>query len=156
MKFKVYVTDTETKQQSENVVEVRKNTTMKTVVLKGVEKHVEQYAADPLNFMSEVKSLHREAYDLADLTEWLKQDLDLSVSIADLNNHKYYNEKEDRYTTSHELGQQSYADAWNDQLNEEDAEKDFAKYIPDFDTIVEHGNEIASEEWFLEEWEMEE
>ena len=151
MKYKVHVVDTETKEESINVINVRKGTTMKTVALKGVEQHVNEYAVDALHFMSEVKSLHREAYDLEDFIEWLKQDIDLSVYIVDVNNHKYYNAKTDKYITSHELGLQSYADAWKDQLNEEDAEKDFAKYLPDFDTVVEHGNELANEEWERED-----
>lgn len=156
MKYLITVVDNDTNERSENKVDVRKNTTMKTVVLKGVEKHVEQFAADPLNFMSEVKSLHREAYDLEDFTVWLKQDLEMSVYITDLNNRRYYNKKRDTYTTSYDEAIESYRRAWEDQCNEDDGEKVFENYLPDYDTIIEHGNELCDEEYFLEDWELEE
>lgn len=156
MKYKVYVTDEDIKESSTSIIEVRKNTSMKTVVLKAVERHVNCFNYDQLEFMREVKSLHKESDELDEFTESLKQDLDLSIHVVDLNNHRYYNKDKDEYTTSYEEGKDSYERAWRGQLNEEDGEQDFDKYLPDFDTVVEHGNELTSEEWFLEDWEIEE
>ena len=86
MEFKVKVVDTVSQETSESVVTVRKGTSHKTVALKGVEDHVNKFAADPLDFMSEVKYLHREAFDTEDFIGWLKQDLDLEVKVIDVNN----------------------------------------------------------------------
>ena len=160
MKFRVVVVDGDGGERTENIIEVRKNTSMKTVVLKGVEAHVSSSSSyDELEFMREVKYLHREANDLDIFVEELKQELDLKIAICDMNNHTYVSIEKDMFgkksvTTSYEEGLESYERAWRGQLGNEDSENNFEAYLPSKDIIIEHGNEIMLH--FEEEYEIEE
>lgn len=156
VKYKIYVSDKQDNSKSENVVESRKNTSLKTIVLKGIEKHVEEFAADPLEFMREVKYLFRESENHVDFIEDLNNELDLLISIGDLNNNTYRHKETEEQTTSYEVGLQSYENAWRSQLNEVDGEQNFNKYIPDKDIIIEHGNELMANDVDSsnEEWEI--
>lgn len=151
MKYRVYIKDIETEEENNFVIEARRNVAIKTVILNGVKKFVENYP-DPTEFMREVKAIHREAYDTEDFVESLLQDLDFRIGLGDLNNHEYIKSEngEERTTTAYDVGYDSYKRAWEDQLDGKDCELVLEKYLPaDIEVIIEHGNEIMSE---YEEW----
>ena len=164
MKYRVCIKDTEVNTEEVYVIEVRRNVSLKTVMLKALNEFVEQYS-DPLEFMREIKYLHRESEDESDFAEQLVLDLDLDVTVADLNNHTYtlteYDEEDGRMrtyrTTSYERGYESYKNAWYDQREDREyGEPDLEKYLPSEDYIIEHGNELMAMAIEEDGWEMEE
>lgn len=161
MKYRVTVVDNQTKLRTENIIVIRKNTSMVTLVLKGLEAHLEANpSSDNEESLKLIKSIKRECNNELDtfLTD-LEQELDYLISIGDLNNHTYQHIESKRTITSYDVGFQSYERAWEGQVNEEDGEKDLKKYLPPIDYIIEHGNDLMAddvdtdnENWEIVEW----
>ena len=160
MKYKVHVKDIQVNIASEVIVEVRKNTSLLTVVVKGIEKHLENHAnSENEETLKLVKSFKRESTDVLDVfLNDLKEELDFVIVIDDLNNHIYEHVKNGERISSYDIGRESYYRAWQDQCDEDDGEKDFDKYLPDFDTVVEHGNELMvdyiEDDVYNDDWEL--
>lgn len=153
LNYTVYVFDEDDNTESLNPIQVRSNTSLKTVILKGVKNHIERYAADPLDFMRSVNSLHRESEDESVFIDYLMSELSLSVVVNDLNNHTYYNMIVNKKITSLEVGLSSYKEAWKNQLNKENGIQNFESYRPSNGDLIVQGNEIMSER--LDVWEIE-
>lgn len=148
MKYKIHVEDKQMDIQSEIIVDVRKNTSLLTIVVKGITKHLENNPdSENEETLKLVNYLKRECTDsLEAFLEDLKDELDLNILIVDLNNHIYENLETNKRITSYDVGRESYYRAYLSQVNEEDGEKDFENYLPDFDIVVEHGNELMSDD----------
>ena len=148
MRFKVAVTDKQAKANSTNVIVVKKRTSLVTVAMKGLIEHLEKNPdSENEETLKLAKAIQREyKNDLDVFLSELLEDLDISIHIIDLNNRVYENMNTFERKTSHDVGKLSYHRAWESQYHEEDGEKDFVKYLPDFETVVEHGNELMLED----------
>lgn len=156
----MHVKDKQLNIDSEVIVSVRKSTSLLTVVVKGVEMHLEKNPdSENDETLKLVNSFKRESTDSVEIfLDDLNEELDLSIVIVDLNNYTYENIKSGKCITSYEVGSESYYRAWESQVNEDDGEKVFENYLPDFDTVVEHGNELMdvdicsdNEDWVIVE-----
>lgn len=82
MEYKVIVFDKDIQLTSENTIKVRKGTSLNTVAVKAIEKHVNNSNVyDDIDFMREVNSINRESFEIDDFLDDLESDLDLIISI---------------------------------------------------------------------------
>lgn len=154
MKYRVSVIDEQTDSRSNNIILVKKRTSLVTVALKGLEAHLEKNLdSENEETLKLAKAIKRESNDeLETFLEEVSSDLDYLIHIAELNNHTYKNVRTGETKTSNEVGKQSFYNAWLDQRDE--GEKDFLKYLPDAETVVEHGNELMFEDIEEGDWEI--
>lgn len=154
MKYIVNVDDRQMGIRSEILIKVRKGTSILTVLEKGIETHLEKNPnSENEETIKIVKALKRECCDeISIFIEDLKQALDLFVYYVDPNNYTYENTHSGERKTSIEVGNLSYFNAWVDQKNEVDGEKDFIKFLPDAMTVIAHGNELMLEDVDCGDW----
>lgn len=158
MKYRVNIEDKQMDIKFESIIAVRKRTSLVTVALKGLEKHLENNLdSENEETLKLVNGIKRKCNnDLETFLEDIRSELDFSIVIIDLNNHIYEHRDTGERKTSFEVGKYSYYQAWQSQFNNEDGVKSFLDYLPNADILVEHGNEmmmksIAKEN---EDWEI--
>lgn len=144
MRYRVVVLDKQLQTKTEEIISVRKNTSLSTVAMKGLEIHLEKNPdSENEETLKIAKSLKRENNNEVEaFLEDLKNDIDIEINIYDINNYTYLHKEKGRTTTSYEIGYYSYVEAWRSQVDNEDGEKSLQKYLPSSEIICEHGNEL--------------
>lgn len=158
MKYRVKVTDEQTRDCSDNIIVVRRRTSLVTVAMKGLESHLEKTLdSENEETLSLANGIKRECNnELEVFLEDIKSELDFSIVIIDLNDHIYEHKETGERKTSLDVGKHSYYQAWQSQFNNEDGVKNFLDYLPNAELLIEHGNELMSKDISTEneDWEI--
>lgn len=158
MKYRIYMSDKKSQVVKECIIEARKNTAMKTVILHALNECISEFTF-PNDVIDKIKRMHKQSKNENEFMQQLFTSFGFIIGIGDLNNHTYIhrqyisqiNDYVESNTTAYTEGYDSLKRGWEEQLNNEDAEKVLERYLPPSLKIIEYGNELMAEQ---EEWEI--